>query len=284
MKHLSTLKISSIIVSASLLAACNQPAKEAEPKALNLEDSDTKVAYAIGASAGKAMARNLATLDGTDITIDTDVLVQAFGDGVKENSALDEESIKTAMNDFRGRVNEAMQAKRAMEKEEQTKVAAENIAKGTAYLAENKSKEGVVTLESGLQYKVLTEGTGKKPTEENRVKVHYKGTLIDGTQFDSSYDRDMPATFGVTQVIKGWTEALMLMPEGSKWQLTIPSELAYGETPRPKIPGNSVLLFDVELIEVMPARAAGAHGNPHGGDPHGGNPHAMKKKAEKPKE
>ncbi len=251
MKYARTLKLSSILISMALLTACNKPAEEEKPQALNLEDQDTKVAYAIGSSAGKAMARNLATLDGTDISIDSEVLIRGFGEGVREASVLDDKAIQEAMNDFRSRVNEAMQAKREEEQAEQAKVAGENIAKGAAHLEANKAKEGVVTLESGLQYKVLTEGKGKKPTSSDRVKVHYKGTLIDGTQFDSSYDRGQPATFGVTQVIKGWTEALQLMSEGSKWQLTIPSDLAYGEAPRPKIPGNSVLLFDVELLEVV---------------------------------
>ena len=110
---------------------------------------------------------------------------------------------------------------------------------------------GVSVTDSGLQYRVLQEGTGVKPTTSDKVSVHYKGTLTDGTQFDSSYDRGQPATFGVTQVIKGWTEGLQLMAEGSKYEFVIPSELAYGAPGRPGIPPNSVLIFEVELLEVL---------------------------------
>ena len=123
-------------------------------------------------------------------------------------------------------------------------------AENEKFLAENKTKEGVQTTPSGLQYKVLVEGTGEKPTATSRVKVHYKGTLIDGTEFDSSYKRKDPITFGVGQVIKGWGEALQLMPVGSKWQLFIPQELAYGARETGKIKPFSTLVFEVELIEI----------------------------------
>ena len=123
-------------------------------------------------------------------------------------------------------------------------------AENEKFLAENKTKEGVQTTPSGLQYKVLVEGTGEKPTATSRVKVHYKGTLIDGTEFDSSYKRKDTITFGVGQVIKGWGEALQLMPVGSKWQLFIPQELAYGARETGKIKPFSTLVFEVELIEI----------------------------------
>lgn len=120
-----------------------------------------------------------------------------------------------------------------------------------AFLAENAKKDGVKTTASGLQYKVVNSGKGKTPTAADQVKVHYRGTLTNGTEFDSSYKRGEPATFGVGQVIKGWTEALQLMKEGDKWELTIPSELAYGEQAPPSIGPNQVLKFDVELLEVL---------------------------------
>jgi FKBP-type peptidyl-prolyl cis-trans isomerase FklB len=127
----------------------------------------------------------------------------------------------------------------------------ENAAKGKEFLAENATKEGVTTLESGLQYKVLKEGEGTIPTASDRVQVHYHGTLIDGTVFDSSVERGDPATFGVTQVIQGWVEALQLMPVGSKWRLFIPSELAYGDRGAGGLIGpNSALIFDVELLDI----------------------------------
>ena len=127
----------------------------------------------------------------------------------------------------------------------------ENKAAGEKFLAENAKKEGVVTTESGLQYKIIKAGKGEIPTKESTVEVHYKGTLIDGTEFDSSYSRKKPAKFGVTGVIKGWTEALQLMPVGSKWELYIPQELAYGERQTgEQIKPFSTLIFEVELLEI----------------------------------
>ena len=126
----------------------------------------------------------------------------------------------------------------------------ENKAAGEKFLAENKTKEGVVTTESGLQYKVIKEGKGEIPTKESSVKVNYKGTLIDGTEFDSSYKRNAPATFRADQVIAGWTEALTMMPVGSKWELYIPQELAYGVRDAGKIKPFSALIFEVELLEI----------------------------------
>jgi FKBP-type peptidyl-prolyl cis-trans isomerase FklB len=125
-----------------------------------------------------------------------------------------------------------------------------NKAAGIKFLAENKTKEGVVTTASGLQYKIITKGTGEIPTAESKVKVHYKGTLLDGTEFDSSYKRNEPATFGAGQVIKGWTEALTLMPVGSKWELYIPYELAYGSRDAGPIKPFSTLIFEVELLSI----------------------------------
>lgn len=126
-----------------------------------------------------------------------------------------------------------------------------NIAAGQAFLAENAKRTGVVTLPSGLQYEVMKAGTGRKPLASEKVTVHYHGTLTDGTVFDSSVDRGQPATFGVTQVIQGWVEALQLMPEGSKWKLFIPYNLAYGERGAgPKIGPYSTLVFEVELLKI----------------------------------
>ena len=136
--------------------------------------------------------------------------------------------------------------------EASAKEAAQNKEAGEKFLAENKTKEGVITTESGLQYKVEKEGTGEKPTAADRVKVHYTGTLLDGTKFDSSVDRGEPAEFGVSQVIRGWTEGLQIMPAGSKYIFWIPSDLAYGERGAGQdIKPNSVLKFEVELLEVI---------------------------------
>ena len=148
--------------------------------------------------------------------------------------------------------NEAREIVNKYFAELEEKMNAENIEKGKAFLAENAKKEGIVTLPSGLQYEVITEGNGKKPSATDRVKCHYEGTLIDGTLFDSSIKRGQPAVFGVNQVIRGWVEALQLMSEGSKWRLFIPSELGYGaQQAGEMIPPHSTLIFEVELIEVL---------------------------------
>jgi FKBP-type peptidyl-prolyl cis-trans isomerase len=134
---------------------------------------------------------------------------------------------------------------------EKAKAGAENLAKGTAFLEANKTKEGVVALPSGLQYKVIKEGTGNTPVATDKVKTHYRGRLIDGKEFDSSYKRGKPAEFPVTGVIKGWVEALQLMKEGAKWELYIPANLAYGTRDTPTIPANSTLIFEIELLEIV---------------------------------
>jgi FKBP-type peptidyl-prolyl cis-trans isomerase FklB len=152
-----------------------------------------------------------------------------------------------------GEVLTAFQQEMQMKQMAEAAAAAAKAEKaGKDFLAANSKKEGVVTLESGLQYKVLTEGPGATPKEDSKVKVHYKGTLINGKVFDSSYDRGEPVEFPVNRVIKGWTEALQLMKVGDKWQLVIPADLAYGEQGAPPtIPPNAVLVFDVELLEVL---------------------------------
>jgi FKBP-type peptidyl-prolyl cis-trans isomerase len=141
---------------------------------------------------------------------------------------------------------------KAVKEAEMAAKAAKSLEEGQAFLAENATKEGVVALESGLQYKVEKMGEGDKPALEDRVKVHYTGKLLNGEVFDSSMERGEPAVFGLRGVIKGWTEILQLMPVGSKWTVYIPSDLAYGERGGgDKIPGNSTLIFDIELLEIV---------------------------------
>jgi FKBP-type peptidyl-prolyl cis-trans isomerase FklB len=197
-----------------------------------------KVSYAIGVQ----LATNFKK-QGIDIKMDKLIL------GLKDATAgkkleLTEQEIQMTMMTFG-------QKMRAQQQEKQKADAAKNIAAGKAYLAANGKKEGVKVLPSGLQYKVIKKGTGKTPTAADKVKTHYRGTLIDGTEFDSSYKRGKPAEFGVVKVIKGWTEALQLMKEGGKWELYIPANLAYGERARPTIPANSTLIFELELIEIV---------------------------------
>ena len=192
-----------------------------------------KFSYAIGLGIGQ----NLLSMGAQGINVED--FAQAIADVLNRNE------LAMSHNEAREIVN-----KYFMELEE--KVNAENIEKGKAFLAENAKKEGIVTLPSGLQYEVITEGNGKKPSATDRVKCHYEGTLIDGTLFDSSIKRGQPAVFGVNQVIKGWVEALQLMSEGSKWRLFIPSELGYGaQQAGEMIPPHSTLIFEVELIEVL---------------------------------
>lgn len=202
-------------------------------------DSDLKKeSYAIGANVGRSIAE-------PGIEVDLDAFLAGFKAAYgKQELAMTPEEIGAAMQALQ---QKAMSAATAKAEEEG---AAAKVA-GEAYLAENAKKEGVKVTESGLQYKVITEGTGEIPKAEDTVKVHYTGTFVDGKEFDSSAGGE-PAMFGVGQVIRGWTEALQMMKVGSKWQLAIPSDLAYGPQGRgPTMPPNSVLLFDVELIEIV---------------------------------
>ncbi len=259
--------MAAVVAAAVALSACgakNEESKADEGKlgtnvavtsAFDFEDQKVLESYAVGVSAGKSMAANIGTLDGTGIELDNAVLIQAYADGLKGELKLDEAKVQDAIAGFRTRVNKSMQEKRKLENETRAKEAEENKAKGAAFLEENKTKEGVKVTESGLQYKVLKEGAGKSPKKTDKVKVQYRGTLINGEQFDTTYKDGNPRTFGVNRVISGWTEGLMLMKEGSKYEFYIPSDLAYKEAGRPNIPGNSVLIFEVELLEVVDSSA-----------------------------
>ncbi|MBN1848090.1 MAG: FKBP-type peptidyl-prolyl cis-trans isomerase [Deltaproteobacteria bacterium] len=202
-----------------------------------------KASYGMGFDMGKRFHE-------IGLEINTDVYFKGLRDGLAESSSplMTEEEIQTTMvalqQDF---------IKKQQEKRE--KLALDNKAKGDAFLAENKNKEGVVSLESGLQYKVIQEGTGATPQLKDRVKCNYRGTTIDGVEFDSSFKRNAPAVFGVNRVIQGWTEALQLMKAGSKWELYIPAELAYGEQGSGNNIGpNETLIFEVELLEIEPSK------------------------------
>jgi FKBP-type peptidyl-prolyl cis-trans isomerase FklB len=192
-----------------------------------------KFSYAIGLGIGQ----NLLSMGAQEINVDD------FANAIK--SVLNGEEPAMSHAEAREIVNKYFA-------ELEAKMNDANIEKGATFLEENKKKENVVTLPSGLQYEVLTEGNGKLANATDQVKCHYEGTLIDGTLFDSSVKRGEPAIFGVNQVIPGWVEALQLMPEGSKWRLYIPSDLAYGARGAGEmIPPHSTLIFDVELIQVL---------------------------------
>lgn len=208
----------------------------AEEQALKTEKE--KLSYAMGMDMGNSFKRQ-------SIDIDPDILARGMKDALSGGKVLlSDEELVAIKNNFR-------QALAKKQEEARKTLAEKNKKEGEAFLAENSKKEGVKTLPSGLQYKVITEGNGKSPAATDTVTVNYRGTLIDGTEFDSSYKRGQPATFPVNGVIPGWTEALQLMKEGAKWQLFLPAKLAYGEKGAGNIIGpDAVLIFEVELISV----------------------------------
>ncbi len=208
------------------------------PANVKMETSVDSVSYAIGVLVGTNNKKQLESAPGSD-EMSMEIMSAAF-----RSASLGEEP-KMTQEEANALVQQFFQD--ASEREAQA-----NLEEGNKFLEENAAREGVTTTESGLQYEVLTEGTGEKPAATDKVRVHYHGTLTDGTVFDSSVERGEPAVFGVNQVIKGWTEALQLMPVGSKWKVFIPSELAYG--PRGAggdIGPNSALVFEVELLEIV---------------------------------
>ncbi|MFH1853252.1 MAG: FKBP-type peptidyl-prolyl cis-trans isomerase [Candidatus Neomarinimicrobiota bacterium] len=202
-----------------------------------LESPQDSISYSIGIEVGMNYAAQF-------IEVDPAVFYQGFLDGYNESDKLITDAQRQNI------LMAYQQDLRQIQIERRKEQADKNRIAGEEYLQKNSERSGVVVLPSGLQYKIITAGDGPLPTSTDRVTVNYRGTLIDGTVFDSSYDRGQPATFGVTQVIKGWTEALQLMPVGSKWELYIPGDLAYGESGSRNIKPNSTLIFEVELLEI----------------------------------
>ncbi len=209
-----------------------------------LKSQKEKISYIIGMDIGSNFKRQ-------SIDIDPDILARGIKDALSgAKPQLSDQETQEVMTSFRKEMS-------AKQEEFRKTVGEKNKKEGEQFLAQNKSKEGVQTLPSGLQYKVITPGKGKKPQLTDTVTAHYRGTLVDGTEFDSSYRRGQPANFPVSGVIRGWTEALQLMEEGAKWQLFIPANLAYGERGAGQ-PGagqvigpNAVLIFEVELISIQ---------------------------------
>ena len=231
------LRLFAVMIMLTYLAGC-APEEASSAAELKLDTPKNRISYTIGVNIGQDFKSQ-------NMDVDPDLLLMGLKDTLsgKELQLTEEEMVQEIQN-----FQQEMQAKMAAEMEEK---AAENKASGEAFLAENAKQEGVVVTESGLQYKIIEPGQGDSPGPADVATVHYRGTLIDGTQFDSSYDRGQPASFPVGGVIAGWSEALQLMKPGAKWQLVIPAELAYGERGAGQDIGpNSTLLFDVELISV----------------------------------
>jgi FKBP-type peptidyl-prolyl cis-trans isomerase FklB len=223
-----------LIASAALgLLVVSAPGQEK----MDLKNPKQRISYCIGADIGKNFKRS-------EIEIDPKVLAAGMADALAGKTTLTEEEMSETLSNFQKEMMTKMQAK-------QKDSGDKNLKDGETFLAANAKKEGVKTLPSGLQYKVIKSGTGKTPKSTDTVKTHYHGTLIDGTVFDSSVERKEPVTFPVNGVIPGWTEALQLMKEGDKWTLFVPAKLAYGERGAgQKIGPNSALVFEVELLSI----------------------------------
>ncbi|MDA0128868.1 FKBP-type peptidyl-prolyl cis-trans isomerase [Vibrio sp. MarTm2] len=252
----SIFKVSLLAATVALAVGCQkeeEPKTEAAPaveqvqaevgKAVHFKTEDDKAAYAIGVSFANYLSTSLDKPSEIGITLNKDLVLKGIEHVFEGKAELNEEETRAALESLDKRVAETMQ-KQAAEKAEAAKKA------GDDYRAEFEKQDGVVKTDTGLLYQVLTAAEGEQPKDTDTVQVHYKGTLIDGTQFDSSYDRGEPATFPLNRVIPGWTEGVQLMPVGSKFKFVIPPELAYGQQDTPTIPANSTLVFEVELLKI----------------------------------
>jgi FKBP-type peptidyl-prolyl cis-trans isomerase FklB len=232
-----------IIAFALLLAGSPLFGQEKSPE---LKNDIDKVSYSIGLQVGFNFVKQNQALKKQNVQINVDAMIAGVKDAIAGKPQLNTDQVREVLTKFEKDMTAKVQAS-----------AQKNKTEGEKFLAENKKKEGVKTTSSGLQYKVLKEGNGPQPQGSDIVTVNYRGTLIDGTEFDSSYKRGEPATFPLTGVIKGWTEGLQLMKVGSKYQLWVPANLAYGERQMgPDIGPDSALIFEVELLDVKPAAAA----------------------------
>jgi FKBP-type peptidyl-prolyl cis-trans isomerase len=240
MKFKSIIAVMLLAVAISATAFAQKNSKQPQPAKIELKTSLDSLSYVIGAQFGK-------TLEIDSLYLNLDVLKQGMYDQLYlKKTVLTEEETNQIFEKLRTQLQQKQMA-------EQIRKSEENLAKGQKFLEENKTKPGVKVTPSGLQYKVITSGTGKTPTDNDKVKVHYHGTLIDGKVFDSSVQRGQPIEFGVNQVIKGWTEALKMMKEGDKWMLYIPADLAYGTRGAGSSIGpNETHIFEVELLQVIP--------------------------------
>lgn len=229
----------------ALVVACGGKTEESASGS-DLTTTDQRLSYMVGTNMARQFKRD-------DVALDLDALSLGITDALEEKeSRLSEEQIQDTIAAIQERSQERQEQLRAEQEKERIALAEKNKTEGAAYLEANKAKEGVVVTDSGLQYRELVSGSGARPTGSDAVSVHYTGTLIDGTEFDSSYRRNEPATFPVTGVIPGWVEALQLMNVGDKWELTVPSKLAYGPGGTGGAIGpNATLVFEVELLDIV---------------------------------
>ncbi len=233
-----------VALSLVTLMGCQEVAKQ-EEKTLVLDTEVQKQAYSLGASIGMFTQTNLEKQTEMGLSLDQAMIIRGFTDSIAGKSIIEKEEIQTLMMNLEQTMKEKQQAAASVSAEK-------SKAEGANYLAENAKKEGVKVTDSGIQYLVLTDAQGEKPVATDTVKVHYKGTFLNGEEFDSSYKRNQPAVFGLNRVIRGWTEGVQLMSVGAKFKFTIPSDLAYGPNGNPpRIPGNSVLEFEIELLEIV---------------------------------
>ena len=240
-----------LAVGGLFVSSCDKPqpqksAAENEITRADLKTEDDKVSYSLSFSMGANLKKR------GELKINIDTFQQGVRDGFTDsNPLLNQDEMKRTLIEMKAR-KRANYMKKTGERKNQGEA---NRQRGTAFLERNKAKESIVTLESGLQYKILKKGTGASPKATDTVRCHYKGTTIDGKEFDSSYKRGKPATFALNRVIRGWTEGLQLMKKGGKWQFFIPSELAYGERGSGRNIGpNEALIFEVELLGIEKPR------------------------------
>lgn len=265
MKLLSIKKTAVVIALAGALAACDSGDNKNTTKAgekgavaesnqqAEFKDMYEKAAYSMGVNFSRQMSKNFDSLKEYDVVIDKDLVVQGMRDGFAGSAKYNEEEVTANINEFQTALNAKMKERQEELAAEAKKKAEETLKKGQAFEAEYAKKEGVTQTESGLLYRVIEDAEGSEsPTAEDAVRVHYRGTFIDGKEFDSSYKRNKPIDFNLGGVIPGWTEGLQYMTVGDKYEFVIPAELAYGENDRAQIPGNSTLIFEVELLDVNP--------------------------------
>lgn len=252
----NVFKVSLLAAAVAFTVGCNQKEEQVAPEQVVVEvatfknDTD-KAAYAIGASFSRYVETTLDKQAEFGLVLDKEVILEGITDTLRGNSKLSDEDMIETLKAYDAKVQEAAQKK-------QVEVAEKSAADAAAFLEANAALEGVTVTDSGLQYSVITKADGPKPTAEDIVTVHYVGTLVDGTEFDSSVSRGQPAKFPLNRVIPGWTEGVQLMSVGEKYKFVIPADLAYGEQGAGSIPPGATLIFDVELLSIEPKAAVTA--------------------------